>query len=96
MDTFSHQLDPKIKQTAKKLEMYTQLLKKALPPECENHFSVASVQKKSIVIVANSPVWTTRLRQLGQLILETMKAQSLSVACRAAGSRRNRQRCPAG
>ena len=76
MDTFSHQLDPKIKQTAQKLEMYTQLLKKALPPECENHFSVANVQQKSIVIVADSPVWTTRLRQLGQLILETMKTQS--------------------
>ena len=76
MDTFSHQLDTKIKQTALKLEMYTQLLKKALPPECENHFSVAKVLNKSIVIVADSPVWTTRLRQLGQLILETMKTQS--------------------
>ena len=76
MDTFSHQLDPKIKQTALKLTKYTQWLKNALPPECENHFHVANVKNKTIVIVADSPVWTTRLRQLGQLILEAMKNQS--------------------
>ena len=76
MDTFSHQLDPKIRQTALKLTKYTQMLKNALPPECENHFNVAKVLNKTIVIVADSPVWTTRLRQLGQLILETMKNQS--------------------
>ena len=76
MDTFSHQLDPNIKQKALELTKYTQLLKNALPPECENHFSVANLMNKSIVIVADSPVWTTRLRQLGQLILETMKNQT--------------------
>lgn len=76
MDTFSRQLDPKIRQTAQKLSKYTLLLKKALPPECENHFSVAKVLNKTIVIVADSPVWTSRLRQLGQLILNAMKAQS--------------------
>ena len=73
MDTFSHQLDPEIKQTALRLANYTRLLKKTLPPECENHFSVANVVNRSIVIVADSPVWTSRLRQLGQSILETMK-----------------------
>ena len=76
MDTFSHQLDPKIKQTALKLSKYTQLLKKALPPECENHFNVAKILNKTIVIVADSPVWTTRLRQLGQSVLETMNNQT--------------------
>lgn len=76
MDTFSHQLDPKIRQTAQKLAKYTLLLKRALPPECENHFNVAKVLNKTIVIVADSPVWTSRLRQLGQLILDAMKTQS--------------------
>lgn len=76
MDTFSRQLDPKIRQTAQKLAKYTLLLKKALPPECENYFNVAKVHNKTIVIVADSPVWTSRLRQLGQLILNAMKAQS--------------------
>ena len=73
MDTFSQQLDPKIKQTALQLTKYTRLLKNALPPECENHIHVAKVLNKTIVIVADSPVWTSRLRQLGQLVLETMK-----------------------
>lgn len=76
MDTFSHQLDPKIRQTAKKLSKYTWLLKNALPPECMGHFNVANILNKTIVIVADSPVWTTRLRQLGPTILEAMKKQS--------------------
>jgi len=76
MDTFSHQLDPKIRQTAQKLSDYTLLLEKVLPPECMNHFNVANIHNKTIVIVADSPVWTTRLRQLGPMILEAMSAQS--------------------
>ena len=76
MDSFSHQLDPKIKQTALKLSKYTRLLKKALPPECENHFNVANILNKTIVIVADSPVWATRLRQLGQSVLEAMNNQT--------------------
>ena len=76
MDTFSQQISPKIKQTALKLSKYTLLLKKALPPECEHYFNVASIVNKTITIVADSPVWTSRLRQLGPLILETMKSQS--------------------
>ena len=76
MDTFSHQLDPIIKKTVLRLTKYTQLLKNALPPDCENHFNVAKVHNKTIIIVADSPVWTSRLRQLGQLILEVMKKQT--------------------
>lgn len=76
MDTFAQQLDQKIRQTALKLTQYTLLLKNALPPECVSYFNVARIQNKTIVIVADSPVWTSRLRQLGQLILETMKTGS--------------------
>ena len=76
MDTFSQQISPKIKQTALKLSKYTALLRKALPPECENFFSVATIVNKTITIVADSPVWTSRLRQLGPVILETMKTYS--------------------
>lgn len=76
MDTFSQQLDPKIRQTAQKLSKYTQILKDTLPPECGNHFDVARISDNNIVIVADSPVWTTRLRQLGQFILETMNTRT--------------------
>ena len=76
MDTFSHQLDPKIRQTALILTKYTHLLKNALPPECEQHFQVAKIHNKTVTIVADSPVWTSRLRQLGQHILETMSLET--------------------
>ena len=76
MDSFSQQLDPKIRQTAQKLSKYTLLIKNALPPECFNHFNVANILNQTIVIVANSPVWTSRLRQLGPVILEAMRVQT--------------------
>ena len=76
MDTFSQQISSKIRQTAVQLSKYTAILKNALPPECGPYFNVATIQNKTITIVADSPVWTTRLRQLGPLILEAMKANT--------------------
>lgn len=76
MNTFSHLIDSKIKQTASKLERYSWLLKKALPTECDIHFNVANIHNKTLIIVADSPVWTSRLRQLGPNILAIMKTQS--------------------
>lgn len=76
MDTFNHLISSTIKQTANKLEKYSQLLKKTLPAECDSHFNVANIHNKTLIIVADSPVWTTRLRQLGPNILTIMKTQS--------------------
>jgi len=76
MDTFSHLIDSSIKQTVIKLEKYTWLLKKTLPAECDTHFNVANILNKTMVIVTDSPVWASRLRQLGPDILAIMKTRS--------------------
>ena len=76
MDSFSHLITSNIKQTTSKLERYSWLLKKTLPAECDIHFNVANIHNKTLVIVADSPVWTSRIRQLGPNILAIMKTQS--------------------
>lgn len=48
------------------------LLRSILPAECDNHYHAAAVRDKTLIIVTDSPVWTTRLRQLGPKILQNL------------------------
>jgi hypothetical protein len=45
------------------------MLRSELPPESDGHYHVANIQNRTVVIMTDSPVWTTRLRQLGPRIL---------------------------
>ena len=56
-----------------KLDHLTMLLRTQLPPECDGHYDVAAIHGSTLVIVTDSPVWTTRLRQLGPLILQSLE-----------------------
>lgn len=73
MRQLNNALDPRILAQARKLEKLTMLLRNALPPECDGHYHVAAIHNDTLVIVTDSPVWTTRCRQLGPLILQTLK-----------------------
>ncbi len=73
MKQLNNMLDPKILAQVRKLEQLTMLLRNALPPECDGHYHVAAIHNNTITIVTDSPVWTTRCRQLGPLILQTLK-----------------------
>jgi hypothetical protein len=44
-----------------------------LPPETDGHYHVANIQGRTLVIMTDSPVWTTRLRQLGPRILTILQ-----------------------
>lgn len=55
------------------------LLRTELPPECDGHYHAAAIHDSTLVIVTDSPVWTTRLRQLGPLILQTLKNKTPQV-----------------
>jgi hypothetical protein len=69
-------LDPGILAQAHKLEHLTMLLRNELPPECDGHYHVAAIHDSTLVIVTDSPVWTTRLRQLGPLIVQTLNSKT--------------------
>jgi len=69
MKELNNALNPEILAQAKKLERLTMLLRNGLPPECDGHYQAAAIHDSTFVIVTDSPVWTTRLRQLGPQIL---------------------------
>jgi hypothetical protein len=69
LDTFNSRLDKRLIRRAKELGRLTSLLRAQLPAECDGHYHVANIQGRTVVIMTDSPVWTTRLRQLGPQIL---------------------------
>jgi hypothetical protein len=75
MKTLSSQLDPALLARSKRYEKLTLLLRQHLPPECDSHYSVTGIQQQELVIMADSPVWATRLRQLAPQIVEIARQQ---------------------
>ena len=50
-----------------------QLLRGILPIECINHVQVANIRNQNLMLITDSPVWTTRLRQLSPQILQYIR-----------------------
>lgn len=76
MKPINEQINPKFIVQAKKLTQFTQLLHKILPVECRNHVEVANVRQQILMLITDSPVWTTRLRQLSPQILQYIRENS--------------------
>jgi hypothetical protein len=72
-------LDPKLVARSTRYEKLTLLLRQQLPPECDGHYAVASIANLQLIIVADSPVWATRLRQLAPLILQLVTQQESEI-----------------
>ena len=72
MKLFSHQLSPALVSKSHKLEQLTSILTGELPPETSGHYHVAGIDNSTLIIITDSPVWTTRLRQLGPLIIQAL------------------------
>ena len=77
MQSFHSNLDQRLIKQARRLDRLTLLLRQHLPPECDGHYHVANIRNRTLVIITDSPVWTTRLRQLSPIILDTL-AQSFT------------------
>ena len=61
---------------AKMLAQYTRILHGILPIECRNHVQVANIRQQNLMLITDSPVWTTRLRQLSPQILQHLRENS--------------------
>ena len=79
MKPINEQINPNIVIQAKKLARYTQLLRNILPIECHNHVQVANIRNHSLMLMTDSPVWTTRLRQLSPQILQFIRENTQNV-----------------
>lgn len=72
MKLLSHQLNPNLVSTAHQLDQLTSVLRGELPSETEGHYHVAGIKDNTLVIITDSPLWNTKLRQLGPAIIQTL------------------------
>jgi len=79
MKPINEQINPNFVVQAKKLARYTELLRNILPLECHNHVQVANIRNHSLMLMTDSPVWTTRLRQLSPQILQFIRDNTQNV-----------------
>ena len=78
MKPINEQISPQFVNQAKKLAKYTRLLRNILPVECHSHVQVANIRNQNLMLITDSPVWTTRLRQLSPQILQYIRDSSLN------------------
>jgi len=78
MKPLNQQISSKLLAHASKLSQYTQLLQKILPVECRKHVAVANIRNQNLMLITDSPVWTTRLRQLSPQILQFIRESSVN------------------
>lgn len=76
MKPINEQINANILLQAKKLSKFTHLLHNILPIECRNHVQVANIRNQNLMLITDSPVWTTRLRQLSPQILQYIQENS--------------------
>jgi hypothetical protein len=69
MKPINEQINAIFLNQAQKLSQYTRLLHSFLPIEYRNHVAVANIRDQNLILITDSPVWTTRLRQLSPQIL---------------------------
>lgn len=72
MKRFNLQLNPALVSKSHELERLTSLLSGELPRETSGHYHVAGIDDSALIIITDSPVWTTRLRQLGPAIINIL------------------------
>jgi len=70
MKQINEQINPIFLQQTQKLAQFTKIIRAVLPGECLNHVKVANIRNQTLMLVTDSPVWTTRLRQLSPQILQ--------------------------
>jgi len=76
MKRLNEQISSRFSNQAKKLDQYTRILQKVLPIECREHVQVANIRQQNLILITDSPVWTTRLRQLSPTILQLIRENS--------------------
>jgi len=73
MKPLNEQINARFVIQAKKLTQFNRLLQEILPAECRSHVRVANIRQQSLMLITDSPVWTTRLRQLSPQILSFIR-----------------------
>ena len=83
MKSINEQINPEFVIQAKKLAEFSRLLRRVLPPECHGHVEVANIRDQNLMLITDSPVWTTKLRQLSPQILQFIQSNIAGDTSRA-------------
>ena len=76
MKPINEQINPEFMIQAKKLAGFSRLLRRVLPPECHGHVEVGNIRDQNLMLITDSPVWTTKLRQLSPQILQFIQSNT--------------------
>lgn len=76
MKLINEQISPDFVKQARILDGFVPFIRSVLPPEFHDHVKLANIRNNSLILVSDSPVWTTRLRQLSSHILQALKDNS--------------------
>ncbi|RKZ68404.1 MAG: hypothetical protein DRQ44_04460 [Gammaproteobacteria bacterium] len=83
MKSINDQINPEFVIQAKKLAQFSRLLHRILPPECHGHVEVANIRDQNLMLITDSPVWTTKLRQLSPQILQFLQSNTAGDASKS-------------
>jgi len=75
MKSIFEQLDPAMLGRAKKLVILGHIMQQLLPTQAHAHFHVVNINRDTLFVVATSPVWATKIRQLAPQLLKIIHNQ---------------------
>ena len=73
MKSISNLINRKIQFKAKQLEKLTRLIKASLPINCQDHVQVADIRDFQLILMTDSPAWSSRLRLYSQNMIQILK-----------------------
>ena len=73
MKSISNLIDNKIQFKAKQLAKLTRLIKASLPVNCQDHVQVSDVREFQLVLLTDSPAWSSRLRLYSQNMIQMLE-----------------------
>ena len=76
MKSISRLINPQLLGKASQLDKLTKVVRSSLPAECRDHVAVADIRDKQLILVTDSPVWSSRLRLYHNDILEMLKTHA--------------------
>lgn len=73
MQSVTQALSGKLLNRALQLEKLNKLVKSALPADCHPHVACAGIRDTSLILVSDSPVWSSKIRLYSALILNMVQ-----------------------
>ncbi|MFW2373005.1 MAG: DciA family protein [Gammaproteobacteria bacterium] len=78
MKSISNLLQPGLIKQARNLNKLEHLVHACLPDNCKQHVKIAGIKDNHLLLVVDSPVWSSRIRLYSNHILDMLKEQKVA------------------